>query len=165
MANLRAKIDYENALANKKYLADKYGGTSEQWKSMGTASLLGADVMDGFDQWANASLSADAIESQQKELTTRANVSIANILSKGEKVQGVQTAAFMKSGVKLEGSALNVLYDTANQALDAAKIRQQEATAKNTNLEIQKRMAETQAEYAPLETILSMGSTLATQGD
>ena len=164
MANARLKSDLVRANSNADYLADKYGGTSEQWGTASKASLIGGELMDSYATWANSSLSAASIEGQQNEISARASVSTANILSKGEQVQGLQATAFIKSGVKLEGSALNVLNETASNALDAAKIRQQEADTKNTMLEVEKRMAESKAANAPLDFLLGVGTASLTGG-
>ncbi len=161
MAKSRADFDYTRAVANSDYLSNKYGGTPEQWKGVATASLIGAEISDSYSKWANSSIQASAIEARQNQITARADVSVANIFAKGEAVKSAQAGAFIKSGVKLEGSALNVMHETANKATEAAKIRQLEADFENTQLEVQRRMMQVQAEMAPLEFMVGAGSAYA----
>ena len=161
MANKTLAINEERARNQSKYLSDRYGGTSKQWQTASTISLLGADAMDSFDSWANASMAADAIEGQQKELKIRAGASLSSISSQADKVQAAQASAFIKGGVKLEGSALNVLNETANQALKASQVEQREADMRNTQLEVEKRMRQVQADAAPMNFLLGAASTLA----
>jgi len=159
--SLRAQTDWIKAVNNSKYLASRHGGTAEQWKTMSTASMLGANISDSYAQWANANLTASSIQSRQAEISSRAAISTANIMQQGAKVQGAQQTAFVKAGVKLEGSAINVLTETANQAMEASKIKQLEADFEAGQLEVQRRMAETQAELAPLEFLVNAGSSYA----
>lgn len=151
MANKRAQYEYNMAVANSKYLAETYGGSAQSWKNASSASLIGAELSDSYTKWANSNLQAESIESRQNEISARAEISVANILGQGEIVQGEQKGAFIKSGVKLEGSAINVLQQTASQALEAAKTRQMEADFEIMQMEVQQKMFETRAELAPLE--------------
>jgi len=151
MAKTRADYDYAKAVSNSEYLADRFGGTPSQWKNVSSASLIGAELADSYTKWANSSLQASSLEARQAQIGARADLSVANIFAKGEAVKSAQATTYIKSGVKLEGSALNVLQETANKAMEAAKVRQLEADFENTQLEVQKRMMETKAEMAPLE--------------
>lgn len=160
-AKTRADIDYQRAVSNSEYLSKKYGGTEAQWKGLATASLIGADLVDSYSKWANANLMVQGIEAKQQEIEARADVSIANIFADRDKVQAAQKAAYIKSGVKLEGSALTVLAQTASDALEAAEVRQQEADFQNAILERQKAIAEVQADLAPMEFVINAGSSYA----
>lgn len=151
MANKRAQYEYNMAVANSKYLSDTYGGSVQGWKNASTASLIGAELSDSYTKWANANLQSEAIQARQDEMSARADISVANIFAHGDAVQAEQKGAFLKSGVKLEGSAINVLQQTASQAAEAARTRQLEADFEIMQLEVQQKMFETQAELAPLE--------------
>jgi hypothetical protein len=161
MANKRAQYEYNMAVANSKYLSETYGGSTQSWKNASTASLIGAELSDSYTNWANANLQADSIESRQNEISARADMSVANIFARGEAVQGEQAAAFSKAGVKLEGSAINVLQDTADKAMEAARVRQMESDFENIQLEVRRQMFETQAELAPLEFLAGATSSYA----
>jgi hypothetical protein len=161
MASQRARNDYLAAVSNSKYLKDKYGGSVQHWKNIHTASLIGAEVSDSYAKWANESLQVNSIEARQSEVASRAELSIANIFAESEKVQAVQKGAFQKAGVKLEGSALNVLRETAMQATEAAQVRQLEADFENTQMEVQRRMLESRIESAPMDFIMNVGYAYA----
>ena len=158
---LRANTDYLKAVSNNDYLAKKYGGTPSQWGTVSSATLIGADFVDAMAEKTNAELTASSIDAKQQELSNRADASIASIFAKSEQVQDVQRAAFIKSGVKLEGSALNVLTETASKAMNAVKFKQQEADFANTQLEVEKRMAEKRADLAPLQFVANAGTSYA----
>ena len=161
MANKRAQYEYNMAVANSRYLSETYGGSVQAWKNASSASLIGADLTDSYTKWANANLQAESIEARQSEMSARAEMSVANIFGQRDVVQAEQKGAFLKSGVKLEGSALNVLQQTASQALEAAQARQMEADFEIMQLEVQKRMFETKAELAPLEFLAGGFSSYA----
>lgn len=160
MAN--ASIAALAANAKYSYLREKYGDDPEKWKLAGGASLIGADLAEGYSKWANANLKQSAIQRQQNEIEDRANISIANIARTGEKAKASQAGAFLKSGVKLEGSALDVMAETVMQATEAAMVRQREADFERANLEVAKRVAEVNAKFAPFETILGAAQTATT---
>ncbi len=161
MADKRADYEYNMAIANDKYLKEKYGGSSASWKSTTRATLIGADFADSYANWATSNLQAEAIESRQNEISARADMSVASILAKGEAVQGVQQAAFSRAGVKLEGSAINVLQQTSMEATEAATLRQRQADFQNAQMAVQKRMMEVESEFAPLEFLASAGRSYA----
>ena len=156
----RTNMAYARAIANSEYLQKKYGG-SEDWQTLSTVSLIGAEVSDSYANWANSSLQANSLEARQQQIAARAEVSVANIFAQGEAVKSAQAGAFVKAGVKLEGSALNVMQETANKAMEAAQVRQLEADFEKTQLEVQKRMLESKAELAPLEFMVGVGAGYA----
>ena len=159
IGGLRADTDYIKAVGNNEYLAKKYGGTPESWGAISTATMIGADLVDAMAEKTNADFSAETIDAKQQEVSNRADAAIASIFAKGESVKSAQKTAFVKSGVKLEGSALNVLTETANKAMNAATFKQQEAAYANTQMEVQKRMAERRSELAPLGFVANAGSS------
>jgi len=159
MASNRAKIDYLRAVSNSKYLKGKYGESSDVWKTVGTASLIGAELSESYANWANAALQVSSMQTQQNEIKTRSEISIANIYAQSEAVQGAQKSAFIKAGVKIEGSAISVLQETATKAMRAATIKQQETDFQNTQMEIQKRMSEVERDAAFMEGVLGAATT------
>lgn len=149
------------AIENRKRSQVGAGASAEELKALGTASILGGDIVAGYEKAANARIEANALQSKQTEIAARAKLSIANIASAESKVVGAQKAAFTKAGVKLEGSALDVIQDTISQANEAMLLRQREAGFINTSLEMRKAIAKHKESTAGMETLLNMGTSLA----
>lgn len=156
MANLSA-LGTRQAIAdaNLAKLKKDLGLSSNQFKSLGASTLIGADIVEGYQDYANAKIQEDNLEQTQQEIQSRSDATIASIFAQQDKVQAAQTTSFIKAGVKLEGSALNVLQETAQDALDAAKIQQREADFDIKRMEVAKAIARTKAKYAPYNTALS----------
>lgn len=85
-----------------------------------------------------SALQAEAVKNQAREIDKRASVEIGQIFSAGERVASEQTAAFIKGGVKIEGTAMDVLSDTMSDAAEAAYIRRREADYEIIGLEMQR---------------------------
>jgi hypothetical protein len=160
MAN-RTTVAYLSSKARYDFLREKYGDDPQKWKLAAGASLIGADLAEGYSKWANANLQKESIARRQEETSDRADISITNIAKTGEKTKAAQAGAFLKSGVKLEGSALDVMSETVQQATEAAMVRQREADLEVANMEAMKKVKEVTAKYAPFETILGVASTAA----
>lgn len=162
MANLSAM----SLLANAKYnqLAEMYGDDPAKWKLSGAATLIGADIAEGYSQWAQNSLQAASIEKRQNEISRRADVSIANLFNQGEQIASKQASAFIKSGVKLEGSALSVMSETMEQATEAARIRRMEADFEIGQMEVEKALAKTRAKLAPFQTAINIAGSAVSSG-
>ena len=142
-------------------LVDMYGEEgAKNMRIAGTASLIGADLAEGHASMVNAEMDIDAAESKQAEIAARASQSISNILVKKDKVQSAQTLAFVKSGVKLEGSAIDVLQETAHEAFESARVRQKEADFAIGQEEVSKSVAKAKARMAPWETALNIGGSV-----
>ena len=161
-----ASISNQALLANAKWsmLSKKYGDDPDKWRMAGAATLMGADVVEGYNKWAQASMNIDAINKRQEEIQARADISIANLAQQSESVQAAQAVSYIKSGVKLEGSALDVRTETANNAMEAEKIRQREADFEQGQMEVEKAINATKAKYATFETLLNMGGSAAMMG-
>jgi len=147
-------IDYRLAMANAFLEKNPLG--SGTYKAIGGASLIGADLIDGVNKSVGLSNEIKAIDTKQSEINTRADITLAAIAKKGEKVVGAQRASFAKSGVKLEGSALDVLTETEMSAINEAMIARQDADYDIKRLSIAKAVKEAQAKYVPWETAISI---------
>lgn len=154
------RLGVSSLLAKAKYdrLVKKYGDNPEMWEKAGAASLIGAELSEGYSKWANLNLKTSAIKARQEEVQNRAEISVANIAKQGEKVSAAQAGAFVKSGVKLEGSALDVMTETVLQATEAAQVRQREADYEIAQQEVARRVLKAQQQFAPIETILGVAS-------
>jgi hypothetical protein len=152
LANLRAQ-------SNLAYLQSIYGKDAKKIALAGGASLIGADLIELSQTLSSSELAQKNIYERQKEMSERSDISLASIASQGEKVLGAQVSAFTKGGVKLEGSALDVMQETVSDAFEAMQIRQREADFANTQLEIKKAMQRKAAEFAPIDTLLSIAGT------
>ena len=155
------RLGVSSLLAKAKYdrLVKKYGDNPDLWQKAGTASLIGAEISEGYGKWASLNLKTSAIAARQEEISNRAEISVANLVKSGEKVAAAQAGAFVKSGVKLEGAALDVMTETALQATEAAQVRQQEADYEIAQQEVSKRVMKAQQDYAAFETILGIGTS------
>ena len=153
-------------LADAKYqqLAKMYGDDPQKWRLAGAATLIGADIAEGYSKWAQNTLKANSIQKRQNEIDSRADISIANLLKQGDKVESQQATAFIKSGVKLEGSALNVMSETIEQANEAARLKRRQADFEISQMEVQKAIAKTKAKYAPFETAINIGMSAVSSG-
>jgi hypothetical protein len=158
-----ASISGTRALAQARYnqLAKKYGEDPEKLRLAGTATLIGADIVDGYSTYVNESLRAEAIKRRQDEIGERAEISLLNIAKQEKKVVAAQAGAFQKSGVKLEGSALNVLSQTVNEATEAKLMKQREASFEQSKLEVERVLSERKAENAMLDTLFAIGNSAA----
>ena len=156
MADLRTEALLANV--NRSFLEGMYGEDSSRWRAAGAATLIGAEIAEGYNTWANATLAAQELEKKQAEIDARTKVSVSLLAQESKKVQAVQETAFAKAGVKLEGSAIDVIAETAMHAMEAAKIRQREADFERGNLEVEKALQKMRAKYAPLNTILDIGT-------
>lgn len=162
MANLSSAA----LLSQAKYaeLAEMYGDNPADWRLAGAATLIGADIADGYAKWATNSLRASQIEKRQSEINSRADITIANLLEQGEQVADKQEAAFIKAGVKIEGSALSVMSETLENANQAAMIRRREADFELGQMEVEKALARTKASMAPFETALNIAGSVVSSG-
>lgn len=98
----------------------------------------GQGISQAYQQKLFAKLQADAVKNQIREIDKRASIEIGQIFAQGERVTAEQTAAFIKGGVDIEGSALDVLSDTMSDAAEAAYIRRREADYEMVGLEMQR---------------------------
>jgi hypothetical protein len=160
MAN-RSGLSHLLASSKWELLKEKYGENPDTWKAAGAMSLIGADLVDGASAVSNSNIKANNIAKRQTEVANRADVSLLNISKQGKQLTGIQKGHFIKSGVKLEGSALDVIQETIHKANDAMIIKQQEADFESSQLEIEKRLQRAKGEAAQVQTLLSIGSTLA----
>lgn len=96
-------------------------------------SLL--DIQEGI----NSSIQQEGmINRQMQEIRMRSEIESQQILNRGEKIAAEQKGAFIKGGVKLEGTALDVANDTMADAAEAMHMRLMEANYELLNLALQK---------------------------
>lgn len=116
-------------------------------------------VADAYKQQAMAELQAAALSRQMEEMEYRNKIDLRHISEQGQKVIAEQTAAYITSGVKLEGSAMTTISDTLANAAEASYIKQRELDYNLTNISMDK----AQAEYAASnqQLILNMAAGLA----
>ena len=59
-----ASVSNQALLANAKWsmLSKRYGEDPDKWRIAGAATLIGADVVEGYNKWAQASMNIDAIK-------------------------------------------------------------------------------------------------------
>jgi hypothetical protein len=158
-SNLLLLLNAQNA-----YYKKRYGGSYDQWKRAGTASLMAAEVSEGYAKYSTLQLQVNAINSQKREIADRGNQLLATISKQAKSVAGQQEAAFVKAGVKLEGSALNVMANTMIQANELERQKKYELDYQRGQMEIQEAMLKTKMSQVPMETLLSMGSSVAMAG-
>lgn len=139
------------------YLIKKYGNDPSAYRKLADASLIGSELAEGYSKWANANLQASSIEARQNEVRNRTKVNLANLARAGESVQAQQATSFIKSGVKLEGAALDVLVETSMKTSEALIMKQREADFDIAQQEVMKRVAKAQAKFAPIETAVNIG--------
>jgi methyltransferase-like protein len=140
---------------------NRYGGSPEKWKAMSTTSLLAADLADAVTENANRSMQLTQLQTQRQELESRGNTILGQIARQGQKVAAEQTGAFTKAGVKLEGSAMNVVRQTMEEADTMAAQKQREMNYRSSQMKIQEQMIKAKMAQAPMETLLGMGQTYA----
>jgi hypothetical protein len=145
-------------------LRKKYGENPEMWKMAGLSSLLGAELTEGASEISEANLRSHNVAVRQAEISNRSDASLANIAQAGKKVVGAQEAAFVKAGVKLEGSALDVIQETISQQFEAMEVQQRQADFEISQLEVERRVRQAQASQAQISTLLSLGTTAAFHG-
>jgi hypothetical protein len=147
--------------AQESQYAKRYGGDPDNWRKLGTASLLAADFADGYTEYTNSQIALNTHKTQTKELQSRGDALLSLIGKQAGQVKAAQEGAFVKSGVKLEGSALNVLTDTMIQASQAEAQKKREFDWEMGQRKIEETMMTAKLDRAPLETLLGMGSTYA----
>lgn len=146
-------------MANNKLrdLQDKYGDDPNLWRMAGGVSLLGAEFANYQAELSNSEMAVESYQKRQDEIHARADISIANIIEQGKGVAAAQQGAFIKGGVELEGSALNVLSETAEKVIEAAQTRRREADFEISQLNVAKHLQRVKGEHAGLQTLLNAG--------
>lgn len=139
----------------------RYGGSADKYRAMGTVSLLAADLSESIADYANTQIQLNQAQAQRKELTSRMDASLALIDKQAGKVQAAQEGSFVKAGVKLEGSALNVITQTAIDATNMKAQQKREQEYQLGQMKIQETMMKAKLDRAPMETLLGLGSTYA----
>lgn len=157
MADSRVTVAALGAQGKYDYLVKKYGNDPKAMEKVANASLIGSEISEGYSKWANANLTATSIENRQSEIRARSDFNLATLAKSGEGAQAQQALSFVKSGVKLEGAALDVLVETSMKASEAMIIKQKEVDYEIAQQEVMKRVAQAQAKYAPLETAVNIG--------
>jgi hypothetical protein len=137
------------------------GGMADatKMKIAGAAMIGAAKLSQGLAQRSNLFLQNASIARRQEEVGSRADIAIANILQMGEKVQARQETTFAKAGVKMEGSALNVLAETAGKAVEAARVKQRERDFEISQMERMRAVNEVSSKFAMFNTILGAASS------
>ena len=156
-----ASIASQKRQAKLDFLQSKYGDDPKMWKMASATSLIGAELIEGMAEYNNAQLQRESIGRRQDEIRSRSDISIANILQQGQKIEGIQETAFAKAGVKMEGSALNVLAETAGKAVEAARVRQRETDFELSQQAALKEALKVKQKFAVVDTILGVGGTAA----
>ena len=87
----------------------------------------GMAVGDAYKAKLNAEMQSAAIGMQMEEISDRAEISSRNIIKQGERVQAEQQGAYIKAGVALEGSAMEVVSDTVAEAAESAMLTRRQA--------------------------------------
>lgn len=87
----------------------------------------GQQIGEAYKQHIFASLQSDALQAQMREIDERATLDIEQTFREGERVVSEQTSAFVKGGVDISGSAMEVLSDTLSDAAEAAFVRRRES--------------------------------------
>lgn len=119
----------------------------------------GKGIADAYKQKVFSALQANALKNQINEIDKRASIEIGQILQSGREVVAEQTGAFIKGGVKIEGSAMDVLSDTMTDAAEAAYIRRREADYQIVGLEMQRAsLKEASSDFNFLLNSLSAGA-------
>lgn len=147
--------------AQEKEYQKRYGGSPESWRTLGTASLLAADFTESYADQATMEMQLSQAEIQRKEFSARGDKLLSLMSKQGAKVVDEQQAAFTKAGVKFSGSALNVMTESIIKADDATLQKKRELDYQKSQMQVQQTMAQAKLDRAPLETLISMGSTYA----
>jgi hypothetical protein len=157
----RSGLSYITSKNNLDYLRGKYGDDPELWQVAGASSLIGGELVDIQNNASKANLQSSVLQRQQREVKERGGVSIANIAQQEKLVTGAQKAHFAKAGVKLEGSALDVIQETVHSATEATILKQRELDYEITNRDIERRLAAQRSKAATVNSLLNIGSILA----
>jgi hypothetical protein len=155
-SRLQSKADSE--LTKYEMLVKKYGGSINAWKAAGAASLISAEALDGISAHQKLGLQSSILGGVQDEIASRASESILNIGEQERQVVGMQKAHFAKSGVKLEGSAIDVIQETINKATESMLVKQREADFKSTQLDVQKKLSQFQQSTIATNSLLSIAN-------
>ena len=105
----------------------------------------GMALGDAYKSKTNAEMQSSAIEMQMQEIDARADVTVENIQRRGERVVAEQKAAYQKSGFALEGSAMEVVADTLENASEAAMLARRQADYDMMGLAMQQAAFDEQA--------------------
>jgi hypothetical protein len=127
----------------------------------------GQGLGEAYKQQVFAKLQSQAVENQMIEIDKRARTEIGQIYSKADRVVAEQQAAFIKGGVKLEGSAMDVISDTMADAAEAAYVRRREADYELEGLSMQKGSLDFKASdqnlfFNQVSSLMSAGAGFAT---
>ena len=142
-----------------KLLQEKWGDDPKTLRTVGAASILAGELTGALEQVAEQNINDEAQRIRQEEILRRSEKSVANIIQQGQKLSALQKTAFIKSGVKIEGSALNVMAETAQRALEAAKVKQRETDFEVGQIEIARAVAEAKADTAVFGALLNSATS------
>lgn len=105
----------------------------------------GMAIGDAYKAKVNAQMQSSAIEMQMQEIDARSNIAVHEINKQGERVKAAQEGAYIKAGVEMEGSAMEVVSDTLADAAEAAMISKRQADYDMIGLAMQQAAADSQA--------------------
>ena len=119
--------------------------SSLEMMGMLRSAQAGMAIGDAYKNKVNAQMQSAAIQSQMEEIDLRADMAVKDIENQGKKVVAAQEGAFIKAGVKLEGSAMEVVSDTLADAAEAAMIARRQADYDQIGLARQKASLDSQS--------------------
>ena len=98
----------------------------------------GKGVGDAYKLKLFSQLKADAVANQMSQISIATDQQVRQISAQGKKVVSAQEQAFLKGGVELEGSAMDVIAETVADVAEASYIRQMESGFQLENLAMEK---------------------------
>ena len=134
------------------------------------AAQTGMSAIGAYAQYANtkatAGLQIRAIQDQLQALELRNNQSIRRIRRAGKSFRAKQKGSYIKSGVKLEGSALSVLGDSLNNEMEALLAQEAQTGETRKSLLLQKAEVQNAANNAEVTAFMQFlsGGLSATGG-
>lgn len=139
----------------------KYGHSPDKYRALGTSSLLAADLAESYAKNATTEMQLSQAKAQREEFDQRGNKLLSLMDSQKTQVIDAQKSAYLKGGVKLEGSALNVLTDTIIQSDEAQLQKKRELDYQKSQMKIQENMAQSKLDNSNMETLINLGATYA----
>jgi len=149
-------MDSSNGFFSK--LKDYYDGSTNASKVRAGFSFA-SDVSEITLKDVQRGLMVDSLNSRIAETALRATINSRQISEQTDKVVAEQQMQFLASGVRLEGSALEVLADTIDNFAEKQRNTQREFDYEIENLSVEKAFTEVARKYKWAEYGLAAGKS------
>jgi len=125
-----------------------------------TAIMAYGALRNGMAQKASADYNAEVLTERAKQEGIKASIIGDKIRRAKTRMEGTQTAGYAKAGVRIEGTPLSVLVDTATQYEEDIAVNDYNKRVAQAGYTMGAEAEEIKGREATLATALSIGGTI-----